>query len=139
MAALFGAGVAVFLVLQAALVPEGFGAYGHYRAGALADNQRGDAVHAGRAACAECHSDAAAALKAGRHAAVGCEACHGALGRHAAQVEEAVPQRPEGRALCLRCHAASVGRPSAFPQVDVKEHAAEGACTECHTAHSPGP
>ena len=34
-AGLFVAGVLAFLVLQAFLVPRGFGVYGHYRAGAL--------------------------------------------------------------------------------------------------------
>ena len=38
-AGLFLAGVVVFVVLQALLIPEGFGLYGHYRAGALADNR----------------------------------------------------------------------------------------------------
>ena len=38
-AGLFAAGVLAFLVLQAFLVPKGFGVYGHYRAGALEENR----------------------------------------------------------------------------------------------------
>ena len=138
MAGLFGLGAGVFLGLQAILVPADFGVYGHYRAGALEDNKRRAAVYAGRASCAECHADAAAALKAGSHRTAGCEACHGPLFRHAADAAAQKPTRPDTRTLCLQCHAADAARPATFPQVDPREHAAEGACTECHTAHSPG-
>ena len=56
-AALFAAGVLVFVALQSLLVPKGFGGYGHYRAGALDDNRARPLVHAGRGACVECHAD----------------------------------------------------------------------------------
>jgi predicted CXXCH cytochrome family protein len=138
MAGLFGLGVGVFLVVKGILVPADFGVYGHYRAGALADNKRRAPAYAGRAACAECHPEAAEAIKGGSHRPVGCEACHGALARH---VEDATAQkalRPDTRAVCIQCHAADPAKPAKFPQVDPREHAAQGACTECHTAHSPG-
>ena len=78
-AGLFVAGVLAFLVLQAFLVPKGFGVYGHYRAGALEENRARPVAFAGRAACVECHSDVPEAMKGGRHAAIRCEACHGPL------------------------------------------------------------
>jgi len=137
-AALFAVGLAAFLALQAILVPEGFGVYGHYRAGALADNRARPLVYAGRGSCAECHSDAADALKGGKHAGVGCEACHGPLARHAEDASVQKAERPDGRAVCLRCHTANVAKPAGFPQVQTKEHSPEGACLECHPAHSPG-
>jgi hypothetical protein len=31
-----------------------------------------------------------------------------------------------------------VAKPEGFPQVEPAEHAPEGACSECHTPHSPG-
>ena len=73
-AGLFAAGVLAFLVLQALLVPEGFGVYGHYRAAALEENRDRPVSFAGRAACVECHSDVTDAMKGGRHAAIRCEA-----------------------------------------------------------------
>jgi hypothetical protein len=138
MAGLFAAGLVVFLVMQALLVPEGFGVYGHFRAGALDDNQKRTPAYAGRASCAECHSDAGDALKAGKHASVGCEACHGPLARHAEDASAQKAERPDSRAVCLRCHLANVAKPAGFPQVQTKEHSPEGSCVECHPAHSPG-
>jgi len=137
-AGLFLAGVAAFLVLQAFLVPEGFGVYGHYRAGAIGESRLRPAAFAGRAACVECHSDVPDVMKGGRHEAIRCEACHGPLAAHAADPSEKKALRPDGRALCARCHAGNVARPLTFPQVVVADHAGEEACTTCHVAHKPG-
>jgi uncharacterized CHY-type Zn-finger protein len=137
MAAIFAAGILLFLIVRALLVPEDFGVYGHYRAGALADNRAHPLVFAGRGACAECHDDIVAARKGGRHERVGCEACHGALGAHAFGQTDAKPARPDPRALCISCHDAKVGKPAGFPQVRVNEHAEEGPCTACHQPHNP--
>ncbi len=136
-AALFAAGIVVFLVMRAVLVPKGFGLYGHYRAGALDDNRARTLVHAGRAACLDCHADQAAALKGGRHARVRCEACHGPLGRHAADPMGQKAVKPDSRVLCARCHQANVARPARFPQIEVADHAGGEACTSCHQTHDP--
>jgi hypothetical protein len=138
MAALFGVGVLVFLVLQALLVPEGFGVYGHYRAGALEENRTRPVAFAGRAACVECHADVPDAMKGGRHEAIRCEACHGPLAGHAGDPTEKKAERPDSEVLCARCHAANVARPAAFPQVEVADHMGGEACTKCHVAHHPG-
>ena len=137
-AALFAAGIGVFLVLRALFVPEGFGVYGHYRAGAIEANRARQVSFAGRAACVECHSDVPETMKGGRHEGVHCEACHGALAAHAADPGEKKAARPDGRDLCARCHAALVARPAGFPQVEVEDHAGKEACTKCHVAHRPG-
>ncbi len=137
MAALFGVGVLAFLVLQALLVPKGFGVYGHYRAGALEENRARPVAFAGRAACVECHSDVPDAMKRGRHEGIRCEACHGPLAGHAADPTEKKAVRPDSRVLCARCHAGNVARPARFPQVDPVEHAGKEACTSCHKAHNP--
>jgi predicted CXXCH cytochrome family protein len=136
-AGLFVAGVLVFLVLQALLVPEGFGVYGHYRAGAIEENRVRPVAFAGRSACVECHSDVPDAMKGGRHAAVHCEACHGPLAGHAGDPAEKKAVRPDSKELCARCHAANVARPAGFPQVEVADHMGEEACTTCHVAHQP--
>ena len=137
-AGLFLGGFLLFLVIQQLLVPSGFGVLGHYREGALADNRQRTPVHAGQAACVECHASEAAQRKAGKHARVGCEACHGALGEHAAAPTKLKPKRPHGRAQCEICHTANVAKPEKFPQVEPAEHAGESLCIECHSPHNPG-
>ena len=134
---LFVAGLLAFLGLKSVLVPKGFGVYGHYRAGALDDNRAREVSFAGRAACADCHEAEPAALAKGKHARVGCEACHGAQAAHAREPERK-PGLPRLPALCLRCHDRNSGRPAAFPQIDVADHAGEARCTECHSPHDPG-
>lgn len=140
MASLFAAGIGVFLVLQHVFVPPGFGQYGHYRPGALGD-ARDAALHplhyAGRAACADCHAEVVDARKGSRHERIGCEACHGPSARHAANPDAVKAFRPDARAVCIRCHAASASKPRGFPQVVVADHADAGPCTSCHRAHAP--
>lgn len=138
MAGLFAAGIVAFLIAREAFVPDGFRELGHFRTGALADNMGKGPVHAGRQACGECHSDEPDLLKAGPHAKVGCEACHGALGAHASGESEEKPARPDAGRLCLVCHRQSVSKPIGFPQVDPKEHAdGSGGCGGCHDPHAP--
>jgi predicted CXXCH cytochrome family protein len=136
-AALFVVGILAFLVLQALLVPEGFGVYGHYRAGALDENRARPVAFAGRAACVECHSDVPDAMKGGKHLRVRCEACHGPLAGHAGDPAEKKAVRPDSKVLCAGCHAANVARPAGFPQVEPAEHSGGDACTACHVAHNP--
>jgi uncharacterized CHY-type Zn-finger protein len=129
---------AAFLVWRAWMVPDDFGVYGHYRAGALDDEQRRPLAYAGQAACADCHADLVALRREGAHAGVTCEACHGPLNAHAVGEMESSPSKPDPRAICITCHAAGRGKPTAFPQVVVDEHAPDGECTVCHQAHVPG-
>jgi hypothetical protein len=136
MAGLFLVGIVVFVIVRTLLIPEGFGVYGHYRAGALEDNKKVKLVHAGRAACADCHSDQPEALKASRHATVGCEACHGPLAAHAEDPSKLTPKRPDPKTLCLVCHMANVAKPAGFKQILLQDHP-EGVCNECHDPHSP--
>ena len=137
MAALFAAGVVLFLIVRAVLVPKGFGVYGHYRAGALADNRVRATHFAGRAACIECHTDEGDRLKGGKHAGVGCEACHGALAKHAADPSSLKPTKPDSKTLCQTCHLMNVAKPAKFPQIDPKSHMDGGPCLTCHDQHAP--
>lgn len=136
MAALFGAGVLVFVLLRAVLVPKGFGVYGHFRAGAIDDNRVRPASFAGHATCEECHTDVRARKLVGKHAGVACEACHGALARHA-EDNSIKPPKPHGREICLVCHTTNVAKPKGFPQVEPAEHAGDSLCVECHPSHDP--
>lgn len=138
MAGVFALGVVAFLVWRSFMVPRDFGQYGHFRGGAIADAAKRTPVFAGQAACVECHDDVQKVRLSGRHATIGCEACHGALGAHARGETDAAPVRPSPRGVCLTCHSARPGMPAAFKKIVVKEHSAAGPCTECHPAHAPG-
>lgn len=141
MAVLFATGGLAFLLLRATLVPKDFGRHGHYRAGALEDNRARPLVHAGRAACLDCHGDIPKAMeaKASGHRGIGCEACHGAQAAHAAAEDpgKAKPKLPEARPLCLGCHAQDPARPGFLPQQDPKLHHPKSVCTDCHNPHAP--
>jgi len=136
-AILFGIGIIIFLVVRSVMVPKDFGAYGHYRAGALADNAARPISFAGRAACEECHSDVAESRTGHKHEHVGCEACHGALAEHAQDPSGAKSTLPDAKTLCRNCHQANVARPAGFPQVDADEHSGGEICTSCHQPHHP--
>jgi hypothetical protein len=105
------AGVAVVLVLaffvvRHELVPKEFGKYGHFRPAALDEIAARTPVFAGREACAACHDDVVTAKSKGPHANVGCEACHGPLGRHAQDFASQKPVLPDTAKLCVICHEA---------------------------------
>ena len=135
MAALFAVGVGLFVAVRSWLVPHDFGVYGHYRAAAIEDTAMTPSPYAGRAACAACHADGAGRL-AGRHAKVGCEACHGPLGDtpRARETRSSAPTGPHDVPALSRTPGRSCRPPS--PR-STREHAPEGACTDCHSAHSP--
>jgi predicted CXXCH cytochrome family protein len=137
-AALFVTGLLLFVAVRALLVPPDFGLYGHYRAGALDDIRKTTPSFGGRSACADCHPDISEALAKGKHARIGCESCHGALGRHAADPEKLKPAKLEIPALCLSCHTANIAKPKKFPQIDPSDHGDGARCTSCHAAHHPG-
>ncbi|HBY60023.1 MAG TPA: hypothetical protein DEH78_09385 [Solibacterales bacterium] len=137
LAALLVAAVAVFALVREAMVPAGFGRYGHYRAGALADAQAHPIVYAGRAACGDCHGDALQALRGSRHGKIGCEACHGPLAGHAAAPERVTVKLPGVVALCTGCHEKIAARPKTIPQVVSREHSGGESCKSCHQPHNP--
>lgn len=138
------AGLVLFLVVRGFAIPDDFGKYGHYRAGALDLNRERPMKFAGHRACADCHGDIVEKKGAGAHRGVNCETCHGALAEHVTAQSEgkggpmAKPPKPEAAKLCLDCHRALNGRPARFPQVDPKDHNDGASCDGCHDVHSPG-
>jgi hypothetical protein len=138
MAGVFVVAIATFITWRAWMVPDDFGVYGHYRAGAIAEIAARAPVHAGQLECVACHENAQKERLTGRHARIACEACHGPLGQHARGETDVAPIRPSTRGNCLTCHTSRAGMPAAFPKVVVKEHSDAGPCTECHKAHTPG-
>lgn len=137
MAGIFAVGVVTFFGLQALLVPKTFGLYGHYRAAAINEVAAKPMSYAGRAACGACHQPVLEVQKGGKHAAVGCEACHGALLAHARKPASEKAVRPDTKKLCPVCHAMNTARPAWFKQVDVEKHSAGEACGTCHQPHAP--
>jgi hypothetical protein len=137
MAGLFIAGAVVFVIVRAVLVPEGFGTWGHFRAGALDDNRAHPLRYAGWQVCADCHADVLEARHGSRHAAIGCEACHGPLAAHAEDPEATPARRPDATVLCRGCHQTNVARPAGFPQIDPMEHGDGEPCVSCHQPHHP--
>jgi len=131
------AGMAVFLVVRAAVVPQGFGKYGHYRPGALELVRQRPIGYAGQDTCVMCHDDEAKARAAGKHAGVHCEACHGPLAQHAEDPSAHVPQLPDVANLCRRCHEKDAAKPAGFPQVVTAEHSGGALCNTCHQPHNP--
>jgi len=137
LAAIFVAGFVLFVVVRTILVPEGFGVYGHFRAGALDDNRQRPLLHAGAVACGECHDDVVAGRSGGGHESIRCEACHGPLAVHADDPSAQAPELPNPGTVCLKCHLPSMAKPAKFPQVDPSEHADNEPCDTCHVAHAP--
>ncbi|MEZ5356008.1 MAG: multiheme c-type cytochrome [Bryobacteraceae bacterium] len=129
--------VSLFLVVRAAVIPDSFGQYGHYRPGALADNQKHPLIHAGQAECTLCHEDEVKARNAGKHSGVACEACHGPLAAHAADPDAHKPVLPAVTPLCTNCHEKDAAKPKWFPQVASKQHSEGMDCNSCHQPHQP--
>ena len=132
------AAMGLFVAIRAAVIPKNFGAYGHYRPGAL-DLVRSKAIaYAGQDTCVLCHEDQAKARASGKHAKVACEACHGPQAKHANDPSSLKPARPDVANLCRRCHEKDAAKPEKFPQVATVEHSGGALCDTCHQPHRPG-
>ena len=134
---LFGIGVIVFLLLRSSLVPRSFGQYGHYRGDAIMEVAARAPAFAGHQTCETCHNDVAELKLTGKHARVNCEACHGALAKHADDPSSLQPVKLEAAKLCVRCHEANAAKPKSFPQVVSADHSGGAACDLCHQPHHP--
>ena len=137
LAAVFTAGMVVFLVLRGLLVPKSFGEFGHYRGAALGEIAAQPISYAGHQVCEACHDDILQVKRVGRHGRVACETCHGPQARHTEDPGSIVPPKLDTAVLCARCHEASNSKPMDFPQVHAVEHSSGIACNTCHEPHSP--
>ncbi|HUJ29879.1 MAG TPA: multiheme c-type cytochrome [Candidatus Acidoferrum sp.] len=135
--AVFAVGILIFVVLRAFLVPRSFGEYGHYRGNAITEMAGQPLAFAGNESCETCHTDVVAVKTGGKHAGVHCEACHGALGKHADDPGTVQPPKLDTAVLCVRCHGVNGARPKDFPQVVAAEHSAGLSCETCHQPHNP--
>ena len=137
LAAVFVAGLLIFLVIRGFLVPKSFGQFGHYRANAVTEIAARPIKFAGHESCEGCHADVLDKKKNGKHAGVNCEACHGPQAQHADDPTSVKPAKLDTAMLCARCHEANAAKPRNFPQVDTEEHSTGLPCDTCHQPHSP--
>jgi hypothetical protein len=136
-AAVFLAGITLFLFLRSHFIPRSFGEYGHYRGDAIGEIAAQPVSFAGHGACESCHSEILEKKSAGKHAGVFCEACHGPLAKHADDPASIVPSKLDSAVLCVKCHEENRAKPRWFPQVASKDHSAGLPCDTCHQPHSP--
>lgn len=129
--------VAAFIVLRAAIIPSSFGQYGHYRGAAIAETAARPIAFAGHDVCEGCHTEEAVLKKQSKHVVVACEACHGALARHADDPSALTPAKLDTAVVCARCHEANSAKPKSFPQVVTADHSGGIACDTCHQPHKP--
>ena len=133
------AALCLFLLIRGAVIPKAFGQYGHFRPGALDDIRQHPISYAGQDTCVMCHEEQANVRKAGRHAHVACEACHGPQNAHATADDPSSkkPTLPDVANLCRRCHEQDAAKPKNFPQVVTAEHSGGALCNTCHKPHNP--
>ena len=131
------AGLGVFLIIRAIVVPKDFGKYGHYRPGALDMVRPAQFPTRARASASCATKKKTRPMAAGKHAGVRCEACHGPLAKHADDPEANVPKLPDVANLCRRCHEKDAAKPKGFPQVDTVAHSQGMLCNTCHQPHNP--
>ena len=131
--------VLVFLVVrELTWFPRALGSMDTIAGRRSARLQRKPVKFAGHETCETCHTDIATPRAKGKHAHVNCEACHGALAKHADDPASVTPVKPDTAVLCARCHTASAAKPKDFPQVDPADHSGGVPCETCHQPAQPG-
>ena len=137
LAVVIAVALVAFVLLRAAVVPHSFGQYGHYRGAAISEIASRPVALAGHATCEGCHTDIVDQKKLGKHVVVACEACHGALAKHADDPASVQPKKLDTAVVCSRCHEANSAKPKDFPQVATADHSGGIACDTCHQPHRP--
>jgi uncharacterized CHY-type Zn-finger protein len=137
LASVIAIGLVAFVILRAAVVPRSFGQYGHYRGAAIGEIASRPIAFAGHDTCEACHTDVVDQRKLGKHLVVACEACHGALAKHADDPGSVQPAKLNTSVVCARCHEANAAKPKNFPQLATAEHSGGLACDTCHQPHRP--
>ena len=141
--------LAIGIGVRAMLVPESFGKYGHYRAGAIQDEMNLEVRNGTNASCLPCHSYIKEMHFSGVHKTVSCEFCHGPFADHIkdGKVIAKLPKKQgeEIRTLCLRCHNQIIrARPKeSIKMVTMPDHLQkkqvrlDHTCDQCHNVHAP--
>ncbi len=145
------------LLARQLLLPDSFGAYGHYRAAAIEEETLVPLRYGTNTSCFYCHAWEAKLHQNGRHKTISCEFCHGPWADHVIEQEtgagmvakksNALPVKKDKDIilLCLRCHNTAitarsqeviktVAMPDHLKKQDVK---LTHNCTQCHNVHAP--
>lgn len=140
-------GVVALILGRSLFVPDTWGESGWYRGAAVMEHRAKPVRHGGDQTCEPCHDIEYAEQKAGVHAPIRCELCHGPVALHVDLEEgEKLGDMPirRNRELCELCHREQAARPAEFPQIDVRQHLIDydvepspEVCFDCHEAHSP--
>jgi hypothetical protein len=137
LAAVMVIALVAFAILRATVVPHSFGQYGHYRGAAIGEVASRPVAFAGHGTCEACHTDVVDQKKLGKHVVVACEACHGALAKHADDPGSVQAKKLDTAVVCARCHEANAAKPKDFPQVATADHSGGLPCDTCHQPHRP--
>jgi ribosomal protein L37AE/L43A len=130
--------IIVFIVIRAALVPDSFGKYGHYRGDALAENEARVPRYSGKDSCSDCHSKIVDQLASDIHANLACETCHGPGDAHVHKARTIHMPVVGTRNFCGLCHTKNMARKKErVPQLLMAEHYPEKNCIDCHNPHQP--
>ncbi|WP_456385461.1 hypothetical protein [Desulfolithobacter sp.] len=139
----------VGVTVRSMVIPESFGRYGHYRAGAVKDEINRPIRNGTNAACLACHPYIREMHLEGIHRTVSCEFCHGPVADHVkdGKVIARLPKKQgeEIKTLCLRCHNKIIrARPKeAIKMISMPEHLeqkhvrTDHTCNQCHNVHAP--
>jgi uncharacterized CHY-type Zn-finger protein len=137
LAAVMVVALVAFVILRATVVPRSFGEYGHYRGASIGEVASRPVAFAGHGRCEACHTDVVDQKKLGKHVVLACEACHGALAKHADDPGSLQPKKLDTAVVCARCHEANAAKPKDFPQVATADHSGGLPCDTCHQPHRP--
>jgi len=127
--------VGSYLIARYFLTPPSFGEYGWYRGASLMELASHPLVFAGKKACEDCHFDEYELLQTYEHKTLSCEACHGPGYAHTENPD--IKLAILNFSHCARCHEANPSRPAWHKQIDLRDHYAGDACTDCHVPHAP--
>ena len=127
--------VGSYLIARYFLTPPSFGDYGFFRGRALEEIASHPLTYAGKDSCEDCHYDQYKELRSAEHQNLSCEGCHGA--GHAHTQNPDISMAILNVSHCARCHEYNPSRPAWHHQIDLREHYAGNACTDCHKPHAP--
>jgi hypothetical protein len=139
LAVVFGVFITLIVVVRVFILPAELKETGINRKSAIERELAKPVRYAGAHACSECHEDEYETKKAGYHANLACETCHGALQAHTEDPEEESPFLPQTREFCPVCHTYNLSRPTGYPQINPIAHNPLKPCSQCHNPHDPVP
>lgn len=137
------------LLAKRLLLPESFGVYGPYRADAIVEAADVPIRHGTNESCFSCHPYERKIHKAGRHATISCEFCHGTYADHVTDGKKSgtlpVKKDKEISVLCLRCHNTEIKarQEEVIKTVAMPDHLKKQEvklthnCNQCHHVHAP--